>query len=108
LSSTSSQVCFYNTAHSLFPCERAGPILTSLLADYKIKVISMVFYYCNTHGGGGGATRPLPRDGGVEELHGEKMFSGDWERLDGRAPRGSCLAISAHLSDRGAGTAPPR
>jgi len=24
-----------------------------------------------THGGGGGATRPLPRDGGVEELHGD-------------------------------------
>jgi len=32
----------------------------------------------------------------------------DWGgRPDGRAPRGSCLAISAHLSDRGAGTAPP-
>jgi len=32
----------------------------------------------------------------------------DWGRTDGRAPRGSCLAISAHLSGRGAGTAPPR
>jgi len=25
-------------------------------------------------GGGGGATRPLPRDGGVEELHGDPTF----------------------------------
>jgi len=32
----------------------------------------------------------------------------NWERPDGRAPRGSGLTISAHLSDRGAGTAPPR
>jgi len=29
-------------------------------------------------------------------------------RPDGRATRGSCLTISAHLSDRGTGTAPPR
>jgi len=28
----------------------------------------------------------------------------DWGQPDGRAPRGSCFAISAHLSDRGAGT----
>jgi len=34
--------------------------------------------------GGGGATRSLPRDGGVEELHGDL--------------RGSCLVVSAHLS----------
>jgi len=32
----------------------------------------------------------------------------DWERQDGRASRASYLAISAHLLDTGAGTAPPR
>jgi len=32
----------------------------------------------------------------------------DWGRPDGRVPRSSCLAISAHLSNRGAGTTPPR
>jgi len=29
-------------------------------------------------------------------------------RPDGRVPRGNCLAISIHLSNRGVGTAPPR
>jgi len=37
-----------------------------------------------------------------------KMIPDDWGRPDGRAPQGSCLAISAHFSNRGAGTAPPR
>jgi len=32
----------------------------------------------------------------------------DWGRPDGRTPRGSCLAISAHLSIKGTGIAPPR
>jgi len=35
-------------------------------------------------------------------------YTGDWERPDGRVPRGSCLAISAYLSKREEGTAPPR
>jgi len=39
---------------------------------------------------------------------GESPVTDDWKRPDGWAPRGSCLAISAHLSDREAGTAPPR
>jgi len=34
--------------------------------------------------------------------------SDDWEQADGRAPRGNCLAISTHHSDRGVGTAPLR
>jgi len=38
-----------------------------------------------------------------------RLFSpDDWRRPDGRAPWDSCLAISAHFSNRGAGTAPPR
>jgi len=36
------------------------------------------------------------------------LIPDDWGRPDGRAPRDSCLAISAHLSDRRAGTVPPR
>jgi len=31
------------------------------------------------------------------------MIPDDWGRLDGRTPQGSCLAISAYLSERGAG-----
>jgi len=30
----------------------------------------------------------------------EKMFPDDWGQPDSRAPQGSCLAISVHLSDR--------
>jgi len=33
----------------------------------------------------------------------KKMILDDWKRPDGRTPRSSCLAISAHLSDRGGG-----
>jgi len=37
----------------------------------------------------------------------KKMISDDWGWPDGRSPRDSCLAISAHFSDRGAETGPP-
>jgi len=42
----------------------------------------------NTGFGGGGATRPLPRDGGVEELRGEtQAFAGTFERICGPRER---------------------
>ena len=50
-------------------------ILLSIQKDVvPVTQQSLVVYqyvYCYDCGGGGGTTRPLPRDGGVEELRGD-------------------------------------
>jgi len=50
--------------HATFPPSFVTPLLQNLVQYFKLANIFSVV-------GGGGATRTLPRDGGVEKLHGD-------------------------------------